>query len=338
MYLYPKRKIKKGSSNMRKVYLYGGYWNNDGPSNVNQAYVQNADSRFYYQSQSKFGIVRKLHTLVNFVRSDVIIISNVLSRSVLQLMKILHKKMLYLMHGNVAYETIANKSENAGEATEREKEYLDYATRIICVSEKYAAWVASRYPEYRNKITFVNNGVNIAPREKKKKQEDTIAVTGGNRSIKNNKVVCEAVHRANLAGGHYKISVFGSYYPNNEEIFDFPEITYLGQLSKDEYYRYLDEISLVVMNSDVESFGLVVEDALNCHCSLLLSDSVGAGAIMQQEESDLIHNTRDENEILEKIQYLLQNPNSERLLKSIDLEAVSAKQAFANLRKLCEEV
>ena len=62
----------------------------------------------------------------------------------------------------------------------------------------------------------------------------------------------------------------------------------LSHLDKESYYNKLDEISLYVIASEVETFGLSIADALNCNCSLLMSDNVGGASIMKTKDEDLI--------------------------------------------------
>ena len=107
-------------------------------------------------------------------------------------------------------------------------------------------------------------------------------------------------------------------------------------MDKDTYYNKLKQIDLMVINSEVESFGLVVGDALNCGCSLLLAKNVGAISIFKDiRAEDVVLDNRNIHELAQKIAYLLENSNIQRLFNSVDRQKCSCKQAFLNLKKNC---
>ena len=109
----------------------------------------------------------------------------------------------------------------------------------------------------------------------------------------------------------------------------------MGQMSKNEYYKQLEESDLLCVNSDLESFGLVVCDALNCGSSLLMSKNVGATCIFNDlQDDDLINDNRNIIEIASKIENLLHKSNSKRLYYSIDQEKYSEKQSFLRLKQI----
>lgn len=322
-----------------KIFLYGDNATNAGPSNANKALIANADSSLLYFKHTDR--VRKAVELFwNVRKADVIVVSGGCNLTRLKQIKRMHQnaKIVYLMHGNLEYENKVNNLNLTEDALQGEIELLRSAERIVCVSERYAHWVSEKYPQYRSKIRFVNNGLKLERRPKIKKESGTIAVSGGNRAIKNNKEVCEAVQKLIDEGLPCKVVVFGRIYPNNDDILKYPFVEYKGHLDKEEYYKQLDSKSLFVLNSELESFGIALGDALNCGCSVLLSDNVGAGSILKLEEEDCIHNPHDVDELAEKIRNALLHPNIDRLWVSVDKEACSAKSSYLKLKKICEEI
>ena len=241
------------------------------------------------------------------------------------------------MHGCLAYENEINKLKLPQVTIETQEKALKDAEHIIGVSEAYAGWLKQRYPAYANRITYVNNGIELQRRESVSKEPFTIAVSGGNRCIKNNVEVSRAVKKLNEDGIPCKMYIFGRIYPENDVIEENDFNKYCGHLEKEQYYQKLDEISCFVLNSEVESFGLVVADALNCNCSLLMSKNVGAKSIMRTEESDIIQNPHDVDEIVLKLKYLFNHPNYRRLYESIDVEGCSEKRAFERLKAILED-
>lgn len=314
-------------------FLLGGHFSNGGPDNVNQALIEFADRKILYiKSNNK--PVRVLETFWKILISEGVVISGVCAKRYYDFMKVFHKKFVYLMHGCMDFENEINKLHLTSNFIENEKNLLNDAIRIVCVSEVYSEWVKKRYPEYAEKITFVNNGVELEQREKKEKEPFSIAVGGGNRCIKNNYAVSMAVKKLNLEGIPCKLYIFGRKYPGNEEIEETDSIRYCGHLDKSPYYEKLDYISCFVMNSEVEPFGLVAADALNCNCSLLMSQNVGAKSIMKTEECDIIQQPHDVDELVEKLKYVFRHPNSDRLYENIDVQACSGKSSFQKLNTI----
>ena len=187
-------------------------------------------------------------------------------------------------------------------------------------------------------MTYVNNGINLRIRAPKEKAPYIVAVSGGNRPIKNNNYVCQAIQILNEQGFPCQLKIFGECNPNNEDLSKYPYIEYMNQLNKKEYYDKLDKIPLFVLASELETFGLVVADALNCHCSILLSNNVGATSILQLKDDDLIKNPHNPDELAEKIRHLLEHPNADRLLSSVNIESTSEKQAWINLKSICDRL
>lgn len=327
----------KGAYVMAKMFLFGYHWDNNGPSDVNKAIIKYSDEKLTYLTKND-----KFHKLIEIINhaylSDAIIISGVCSRLVFEILMAFQKKMVYLMHGDIEFENAVNKLGLSSETLNMQRKILNKCDLILCVSESYSKWVKQKYPQYEYKISFLNNGVVLNRRNPAKKEKLTIAVAGGNRPIKNNADVCRAVEILANKGVNCKLYVFGRMYPNCDPLPVNTDITYVGHLNGEEYYSALDIIDVFVMNSDVESFGLTVADALNSRCSLLMSKNTGALSIMQCKNCDIIENNHDPVEIADKIIYLSINPNSDRLFRSIDVSDVSPKSSYERLAQICEEL
>ena len=320
-----------------KIFLMGRTDTHAGPSNVNKALIRSADNDLLYiKSKNKIGMLAEI--FFKSLRADIIVDSAIYNKAPFYVVKSMKKKLIAIIHGHVAYEAIINKFNVPKSYIEGEKLFLDRAELLLPVSEKYAEWFKNYCPQYAYKTRFLNNGVNIKRRKKTEKKPFSVAVGGGNRCIKNNIEVSRAVEKLIERGIPCKLYVFGRKYENNDDIFDFPFVKYMGQLEKDEYYEALDKISLFVMNSELESFGLVFADAVNCNCSLLFSEKVGATSLVETHEEDIVHNPHDIDELSGKVENALHNPNAERIFDSIDIDAASEKTAYQNLKKICEEV
>jgi len=320
-----------------KVFLLGSHSYNSGPDNVNRDFISVSDERLVYLStNNKIG---KIIEIIKYLKTcDVILISGICSLKILRLIKQSRKPIIYLMHGDIVYENQVNHENIDEKVLNAQNEIFESADKIICVSEKYSEWVGARHTQYKNKITFVNNGLKISRRDKKEKQFLSIAISGGNRPIKANNFVCDAIKILQSKGQKYKVYVFGRNYPNCDELPELDNMQYLGQLDEREYYEYLDKIELFIMNSDVESFGLSVADAINCNCSLLMSNNIGALSIFQIKEEDTIINNHNANEIAEKVSWIQEHPNTDRLYNSLKLDEISVRSSYDKLMKICEDV
>ena len=83
----------------------------------------------------------------------------------------------------------------------------------------------------------------------------------------------------------------------------------------ESYYR---KSNLYIQNSEFETFGLATMEALICGCNLLISQNVGAKAIINGlEANDLINDVDNIKEISNKIMHNLFNSNNNRLINSI---------------------
>lgn len=325
---------------MRKILFYGNIYENCGPCNVNKALVKNSDKNLYY-AHSQNRIIRLVECFFKILAVQVVAISSIwaLSVRICRIAKLFHKKVVYIMHGCVEYETVINKQRNTEKTIRYERYLMEKADLILCVSEYYSDWLKKRYPQFEKKISFLNNGVDFEERDFKDKIPYSIAVSGGNRNIKNNHIVCEAVQQLNKKEKElYTLYVFGRYYPENINFFNRKNVIYVGQLEKKEYYNMLDKMELFILNSELESFGLVVADAINCHCSLLLSQSVGAASILTLNEEDIIKDCHDIDELSKKIQYTREHSNAERIAQSVDQYKCSKKYAYKKFLEICKLV
>lgn len=321
-----------------RILLWGDYTLNAGPSNVHRSLIMHSDGELdYVKGRRKF--VRYIELAWKCLMADVVIMPSFSSPKDVRLIRMLCRKLVCISHGCLKLESVINnRNREQGRLEKGERFVFASAKSIVCVSEKHMQLLKTQYPEFSAKMTFVNNGLDISPRSNVEKEPRTIAVSGGNRSIKNNVYVCRAVQLLNDSGFHCKLNVFGRNYPECEDLQKYSCVEYVGQLDKEEYYKRLDEIALFVIASELEPFGLVVGDALNCHCSILMSHNIGAAAIMQTQEEDFVNNPRDVDELAGCIRHLLEHPNAERLLHSVDVQACSELESWRKLKAICHKV
>jgi len=320
-----------------KIFILGWKWMNSGPQNVNRSYVEASRGKIdCLHSRNRW--IYTLEALWHILTCDVFVLSGYERKYALKLIKLLHKKMVFLLHGYMRYEDEINNWGYPSDLMDENDRVMMASDKIIAVSENYSKWIAERYPQFKDKLTYVNNGVTISPRQKVAKEKNVIALSGGDRTIKANMYVCRAVEILRNQGLDIKIKLFGHIYNNDSDILQIPFIERMDQMKKEEYLDYLDKIPLFVVNSESEPFGLVVADAINCHCSLLMSRYIGASSIMKTTDKDIVSDNHDIKELADKIKYLLEHDNSDRLLSTVDPRKCSPEASCQRLVSICKSL
>lgn len=315
------------------VFLDGDTQSNVGPANVNKKIIENP--HFLYSTQ-KNKIKRTLETINKMKKSNLILFSGIPQKSHVMISKLLRKKSIYLMHGFLKYDNEINCLNLNPKEISKEKYLLDKVDLILCVSEKFSLWFLNKNPQYENKIYYINCGIEIdkelcIPNER----HNILAVAGGNRNIKNNKIICDIVNHLNNNGIKCKINVFGQILSNNEKIIPSNNVTIVGQVEQKNFYEELKKTKLFILNTSVESFGLSVIDALICGCDILVPYNSGVTSILNLEENDVIYNYDDREEISKKIVYNLNYGNNRRIIRSIDFDHYSWANVTERLIDIC---
>lgn len=318
-----------------KILLFGDWRENAGPANVNKSLIQHADADMLY-IKSAAGIRRTLEVFYKLLVSDVVVFSAYGGLKFFKIAKRLGKKVAILKHGDLKFEGEINHQFVPANQIADDRMRQDEADAIICASEKYSEWVAEHYPQYKDKLTWVNNGVDIEPRPKRNKNKNVIAIGGGNRAIKNNINVCKAIEKLNAQGANITVESFGAVYPQNPSLdTQFPFVKVMGQMDREAYLEELDKVSLYVDAAYCESFGISPIEALICNCSLLISTHVGALSVFKETNMELVKDCDDVEEIAQKISKLLDKGNASELLNAVDYEKSSGDYAYKRLKWIC---
>lgn len=326
-----------------KYFFIGDMRSNEGPANVNKGIIANLTADFTYLKAGKT-LSKLAEALVKTLACKVVIVSTP-SRCgmyMTRLARFLHKKSVFIMHGCVEWEVELNSFSLDKEMRNGifyERELMKNVDLILPVSRRYSILMQQRYPQHKEKFSFLYNGITV-PEMLKTRHEDicrkkgSVIAAGGDRKLKNNIVVARAMKKLDKNG---KLVVYGSVYdpahlPRDERI------EFKGQIPQSKFYEEMMASELFVLNSTCESFGLAVFDALLCGCSVLISNAAGALDLLDVTEHDVIYDPNDEDEIAEKIAYLLEHPNNERIMKGLDLEALSYKSEVQKLQAICEKL
>ncbi len=328
-----------------KIMFVGDCDLNTGPSNVNKEFKKILSDRVSF-FKFKIKILRAIETVIKVLKSDVIIISGIsyINNLALKEAVFFKKKIIYIMHGYYAYEEKLNKFKHNEKKVKNEEYLLEKADKIITVSEKYMRFILNYFPNYKEKLTFINNGIDWKQYEniKIEKERDPYLIVsmGGGRPQKNNLIICEAVTLLNEKYNFpFKFVVLGRDYEDTVLIKQNKYTNYVGQVSREKVKEWLKKSSIYIQNSSFESFGLAPIEALCTGCNLLVSNNVGAISILNTiKEEDIIKNYKNPDEIAKKIINIFNNPNNNRLLSGINKRETSCEYASDKLLKICLEV
>lgn len=317
-----------------KTLFVGDTQGNTGPVNVNKKLVQHFTADFLCVKQG--GKLAQLWDGVRkMIRCDVVVASGVARKACVffGLAKILRKKTVFIMHGCAAYEYRMNGQTNVKRNLMQEEFLLETADLLLPVSKKFMLWVHNRYPHYADKTKYLFNGIDAdtaVSRRITQKKRGSIIATGGDRKVKNNSVVAQAVERI---GGSVKFDIYGLIYHSAPE--GNAHTAYRGLIPHDLYMEKMEEAELFVLNSIFETFSISTIEALQCGCSVLVSEAAGVTDLLALEENDIIHDPMDADEIEAKIRYLLEHPNNECLMSKLDLKEYSYQKSVERLKDLC---
>lgn len=327
---------------MSKIFFAGNHFAEGGPNEVNKAYIHYLQSRVLYLTQSNV-LFQFFEIFLKIFICRVVIFSGIrnIDHLVLPLCRLLHKRILFIMHGCLSYEDEINHYSNP-RGERNEILMLKSAHQILCVSEPFRQWVAVRYPEYVSKTTALTNGINWdqlpAASSLQQRDPNRIILLGGGRITKHNLEVCRAVALLNeTRGKFYHIDIYGTPYANDHTslLQSMYYTTWCGSVSHEALLQAMSGAALFIQNSSFEPFSLGVVEALVCGCDVLVSVHVGAiDVIPGISEEDLIKDPIDLQEVADKIEQIMQSGNNQRLLSSIDRQATSCDTAAEQLYQI----
>ena len=123
----------------KRFFLLGDWRCNAGPSNVNRSIVLNSDEDMgYIRSSNK--IIMRIERL-KWLFYPTILVSGSIPGFEIKIFKLFRKKIVYLMHGCLSYETKINRLNTPEFVLRNERHILSTADAIICVSKTYSEWV-----------------------------------------------------------------------------------------------------------------------------------------------------------------------------------------------------
>lgn len=323
---------------MSNKYLFiGEYIKNEGPGNVNIGLRANFDDTFI-TIKSKNRYLNKIEDLYKLLFCKVVIISG-LSRFGVVLCKMckhLNKKTIYIAHGCYKIEHKLNEFILDEQIAKMEYDTLYYADLTLAVSKIHKQNLMDQYPFVSKHIDYLYNGVAIPNYNISniKRIKNSIIAVGGDRKLKNNIKIAEAMKLTNT---NNKLGIYGGIY-EPDKLPKGDNFEFYGNVDQKELYKQMAASELYILNSLYEPFALSVFDALLCGCSILITKYAGALELLNVTDNDVINNPNDVNEIANKINYLLKHPNNQRIMKDLDLSSLSYKAEVNKLKEKCENL
>lgn len=324
-----------------RVLFIGGYKSPGGPNEVNRNLLTHLP-KSVKRLKSKAQKIQTIESILPILACDVVVFSGLMFNAVqLGIAKALNKKIIYIMHGCHKMET--------GQTSALEESILTKSDQILCVSNIYADLINEIYPQFSDKISVLYNGVNWKEYDEvrnlmpaQRRDPNRIILFGGGRKEKRNLSVCQAVSELNNENKlNLHIDIYGYFRDtdDSQRIKDIPCVTFHHVIPHSQVNEELYKSRLFIQNSDLESFSLALTDAIGLGCDVLFSRHVGASEIIPgKTEQDIIYDTGDITEIKNKILNVLEHPNNQRLLNSIDKKATSLETAAKNLMAYCRRV
>ena len=326
---------------MSRIFVVGDHKTGTGPANVTKEYIRCLPENTLFQKRtSKLGRLPELY--INILRSDIIFFSGYSKQNVLgmKFAKKLKKPTAYLVHGAITHENNINHDDNANMSSV-EEETLLLADRLFAVSEKFCGWLKEQYPQYENKIDYVTNGIDERTVNTTPNGDNTkILSIGGGMPRKMILHICEAIKLINAdAAEPVTLYVIGKDGADTEAINKYPFTKNLGLVSAEKKEELFNECGIFIQNSCFETFGLAPVEALCAGMSVLCSKVCGVLDLFKSaDEHDIIDDYSSPKEIAEKIEYIMNNPNREKLLSDIDFETMSWEARTKELIKKLEEI
>ncbi len=321
-----------------KFLFWSGKTGNNGPGNVTKQYAQNLSSTFTkVNSCHKYGEL--IEGIWKLLFCDCLVVSGVSRKGALLVgfARLFGKKSVYIMHGCGEYECKINRIQGDWQSLAQEQYLLKHVSLLLPVSKKFMHWVQERYPQYAHKTKYLYNGIDkdLLPQGTDiPKVRNCVIAAGGNGRLKGNNLVAKAVESLK---GSACLEIYGGIggTADNDR---YQYAKFMGRVPRDVFYQKLAQAELFVLNSVFETFSIATIEALMCGCSVLVSEVAGVTDLLALEETDIIHDPMNVEEIRSKIAYLLEHPNNERIRSELDVEEYSYPRQVEKLEKLCEEL
>lgn len=317
-----------------RIFLLGDFESDNGPGNANKKIRDSLLLKYEIKYSKEKGRVRRIYEMYKGIaHSDILLICSAsqINYLAVRVAKKQGKKILYLMHGYSSYEKKLENPELTDNELKKTYDYEEFiftnSDRIICVSKRFMDYMKTQISKYADKFEYIFNTIDVEGIEKiyknnpDEERKNQILSVGGGKRQKNILTLAKVLAENDKKT---KFIVVGKSLQDGERIKAFDNVMWYEHLKHEELYRVMAETTLYIQNSIFETFGLAVVEALYAGCSVLVSNAVGCLDLFENlTDQDVIYDTYDKKEIQEKVDYLLLNPNNQRLMKGLKKECLS---------------
>lgn len=317
-----------------EIFLLGDLESDNGPGNANKQIRDLLAEKYkvsYSFASGKFSRILEMRKGIRNADLLLICSRSKINYSAIRYAKKCKKKIIYLMHGYASYEEEIENPTIGESKLEQIRSYetfvFDAADQIVCVSKKCRDFMRKQLPQYENKLDYIYNVVDIEKIKKSckengfQRQKNKILSVGGGLKRKNNLIIAKSIERSR---SNLEYVVVGKELEDGEKIKRFGFVTWIEKLPNEELIQVMNQSSLYIQNSSFETFGLAVIEALSAGCSLLISNEVGCKDLFETiRDTDIIFDITNEEEIFVKIEYLLREPNNQRMVNGFRKNWVS---------------
>ncbi|USL27089.1 glycosyltransferase family 4 protein [Priestia megaterium] len=323
-----------------RLFFVGDFSGNNGPASVNKSLKNEMPNDTLYSAE-KNKFIRVLELVFKISKTDAVLFSGLSKINIIgfKIAKLLRKKSAYLMHGSQHIEGEINQNYNV-KSVDVEYRVLECAPIIICVSEIFMNRIKEHYPEFKDKITYVNNGIdwnliNISEKVQLERQPNLLLSVGGGAPRKGIVMICEAIKDLNENKNlDLKLIVIGANGKDTNKIKSYPFVTYIEKVSQQDMVSFYKMAQLYIQNSVFETFGLAPIEALMCGGNILISQNVGVNSLLKLEGNELIYNVENIEEISKKILFNMSNSNNNKIINSLNKESTSVKASYQEILQI----
>lgn len=340
---------------MRKIMLVGDFESDNGPGNANKEILHAVDSIAeiqYSKQSSKLKRILEVFKMAIWAEVCICCSASKLNYFLFWICKVMGTKIIYVMHGYGSFEYLINGGCKEDKLYRQLKKYEQFVfsktDKIVCVSKKFMNDMKKKLPTFACKFEYIFNVVHIKDMVLEiennilhKKDNCLYVLTlGGGMHRKRNLVVAKAIENINRHSlKKIRFVVVGSIMQEGESLKGYDFVDYFEQLPHIQVLKLMKECDLFIQNSEYETFGLAIIEALLNGSNLLISKNVGCIDLFEKlDDMDVVVNIEDEEEIENKIIYNLKNSNNNRLLKDFKRESITQEAMSKKLKLILDQI
>jgi glycosyltransferase involved in cell wall biosynthesis len=140
----------------------------------------------------------------------------------------------------------------------------------------------------------------------------TFIFAGHARRIKGTDLLLEASRRLGRRGCRHRLRFVGGY---DSELPSSDTAERVGHVSQQELANHFRSADCLVLPSRVDSFGMVVVEAMAAGCPVLVSDQVGAKQAVTEGESGWIVPAEDPSALADRMRWCIEHPGAVRSMR-----------------------